>query len=177
MKHGTMDRIGNHPDELRQRLQQARSVADVFDIVKDVAHRTVGARRAGLMLGMGDLGYSPQGFVGAYYPADSNLIVVNERVLALVRKKGPELFNAYLFHVLLHEYVHALGEYDENACRQKTAAICRQAFGSEHAVTRLATDPAFLAPLLYTEPGKAGDLQAPVRLVHGFDRDAVRHYS
>jgi len=152
-------------------------VADVFDLVKHVAHQTAGARRAGLMLGLGDLGYSPQGFVGAYYPADSNLIVVNERVLAMVQQKEPTLFNAYLFHVLLHEYVHALGEYDETQCRKRVAAICRRAFGVGHAVSRLASDPAFLAPLLYAEPGKTGDMQAPVRLVQGFDRDAVRHYS
>ena len=123
------------------------------------------------------MGYSPHGFVGAYYPADSNLIVVNERVLSLVRKKEPTLYNSYLFHVLLHEYVHALGEYDEAQCRQKTAAICRAAFGARHAVTRLASDPTFLAPLLYQEPGKTGDMQSPVRLVHGFDSEAVRHYS
>ncbi len=162
---------------LHDRLQSAQGMADVFDLVKDVAHQTAGARRAGLMLGLGDLGYSPQGFVGAYYPADSNLIVVNERVLSLVQKKEPALFNAYLFHVLMHEYVHALGEYDEAQCRKRVAAICREAFGEKHAVTRLASDPAFLAPLMYAEPAKEQPMQSPVRLVHGFDRDAVRHYS
>lgn len=169
--------LDDSSDDFSDRLQQASALSDVFALVKDVAHQTAGKRRGGLMLGLGDLGYSPQGFVGAYYPADSNLIVVNERVLTMVQKKKPALFNAYLFHVLLHEYVHALGEYDEAQCRRKTAAICRAAFGDGHAVTRLASDPTFLAPLLYAEPGKAEDLQGPVRLVHGFDSESVRHYS
>lgn len=129
------------------------------------------------MLGLGDLGYADQGFVGAYYPVDSNLIVVNQSVLGVIRKKHPRLYNAYLFHVLLHEYVHSLGVHDEAQCRKTVADICAQGFGKRHVVTRLAADPSFLAPLLYAEPAQEFNLQAPVNLVKGFDEDAVRHYS
>ncbi len=160
-----------------KKLAQAKNVSEVFELVKDVVRQVEGKRRSGLMLGLGDLGVSEQGFIGAFYPVDSNLIVVNRQVLDAVKSRKPAFYNTYLFHVLLHEYVHSLGMYDEAACRRKVFDICKNAFGKTHATTRLAHDPSKMVPLLYADPQKMPQEPLTVELVKRFDEEAVRHYS
>ncbi|MFQ6061542.1 MAG: hypothetical protein ACE5KV_09700 [Thermoplasmata archaeon] len=63
--------------------------------------------RAGLMLGIADLGNHPRGFLGAFYPVATNIIVLNRVPLNWIKETNPELYKPYVFHVLLHEYVHA----------------------------------------------------------------------
>ncbi len=72
------------------RLELAGDIPEVFEVVKTVVEETLGARRAGLMLGLSELG-SEGAFVGAYYPIESNIIVVNKSPLERIRRAKPAL--------------------------------------------------------------------------------------
>ncbi len=112
--------------EFTQQLIKCVSINDVFELVKQVAMEHLGMDQAGLLLGLADLGAYPQGYVGAFYAPDANTIVVNRKILDKVKRETPELYVPYLFHVLMHEYIHSLGCYDERETRAITAQVCEQ---------------------------------------------------
>ena len=58
-------------------LSSAKDLADIFELVKVVVRKTTGKERPGLMLGLANLGGGPQGFVGAFFPIATNIIVMN----------------------------------------------------------------------------------------------------
>lgn len=151
-------------------LEGARSLADVFELVKRAVERDVGYARGGLMLGLADLGNHPQGFIGAFYPIATNVIVMNKVPLARLKETNPELYRAYAFHVLLHEYLHSVGYIDEATCRGKVYEISRQLFGDRHPVTRIAEDVTkFFPNLVYPDVAWQPE-ELRIELVEGFDR-------
>ena len=150
---------------------------ETFESVKEAVRKTEGRSRGGLMLGLQDLGSSPNGFVGAYYPVDSNIIVVNKTPLRRILETEPALLKPYVFHVLLHEYIHSLGVLDENATRWKTYDISRRCFGEEHIATELAKNmEKYMAHLVYPVYGWKPDAASPIELVKGFDRSSTNGY-
>jgi len=54
------------------------NLINTFEEVKDVVQKEERLSRAGLMLGLQELGTSIDGFTGAYYPISSNIIVLNK---------------------------------------------------------------------------------------------------
>ena len=100
------------------RLDASESLVDVFELVKESVKRFLGEHRAGLMLGMANLGMRRGSFVGAFHPIGSNIIVLNRAPFdAALRVNDKRVFNGYCFHLLLHEYLHALGYVDEGQVR------------------------------------------------------------
>jgi hypothetical protein len=91
------------------KLEKARNIPDIFELVKLAVRKTIGKERSGLMLGLSNLGGGPEGFVGAYYPVATNIIVMNTMPLDRIRQTDPSLYKPYVFHILLHEYIHTLG--------------------------------------------------------------------
>ena len=151
-------------------LDGARSLADIFELVKRAVERDVGYARGGLMLGLADLGNHPQGFIGAFYPVATNVIVMNKVPLARVKETNPELYKAYAFHVLLHEYLHSVGYIDEAQCRLKAHEISRALFGEGHPVTEIAGDVSkFFPSLVYPDVAWQPE-ELNIQLVEGFDR-------
>jgi len=151
-------------------LEGAKGLTDIFELVKRAVERDVGYARGGLMLGLADLGNHPHGFIGAFYPIATNVIVMNKVPLARIQETNPELYRAYAFHVLLHEYLHTVGFLDEMQCRQKVYAISRELFGDGHPVTQIAEDVSkFFPNLVYPDVAwQPEDLN--IELVKGFDR-------
>src|SRR4030066_483759 len=111
------------------RLQSAKDLPDIFELVKVAVRKSTGKERAGLMLGLANLGGGPQGFVGAFYPIATNIIVMNSLPLKRVKETDPALSQPYVFHILLHEYLHTLGIIDEAATRQKAYEISTMTLG------------------------------------------------
>jgi hypothetical protein len=158
-------------------LEDARTLADVFEIVKRAAAEDIGWARGGLMLALADLGNHPQGFLGAFYPVATNVIVMNKVPLARIRETDPDLYKPYAFHVLLHEYLHAVGFLDEGRCRQRAYEISRNLFGEAHVVTRIAKDfRPFFPNLVYPEVAwRPGPLE--LEFVEGFDRGNATYFA
>ncbi len=145
----TMAARRSRKSSLAENLQDARSLQDIFELVKEAVWKALKADQAGLMVGLAELGIRPDGFLGAYYSPEANTIVMNRTAIdRMKRLAGRELYNSYCFYILLHEYLHSCGFYDENENRQLVAAIALGSFGQKHPVAKLATRPEALASIL-----------------------------
>jgi hypothetical protein len=164
---------------LSDELEQADGVGEMFEVVKDAVRNSLSRERAGLMLGLSSMGFADDGFVGAYHPVGSNVIVMNRSVLERIAAADPAMVKPYTFHILLHEYLHALGVLDEARTRALTYSVCRDNFGEDHAVTMLARDfDSLLRNLLgrdERDPIRRPFPKEPnpfeVTLVEGFEKD------
>lgn len=159
------------------KLERAKDIPEIFELVKQAVRATTGKERSGLMLGLSDLGGGPDGFVGAFYPVATNIIVMNTMPLGRIRETDPALYKPYVFHVLLHEYIHALGIIDEGATRAKAKEISERVFGPEHPATALAVDMSrFMPKLVYPIQGWKPEGEPTLQLVKGFDRSSTDLY-
>src|SRR3989344_9135574 len=104
--------------EFDKKITGAKSISDIFEIVKSSVFEYLGAEQAGLMVGVSDLGSFNNGFIGAFYSLDANMIIINKRPLARLLQTNPSIYKHYLFHVILHEYIHSVGSLDELQTRQ-----------------------------------------------------------
>ncbi len=157
---------------LNEGLLSAKTFDEVFRVVRQAVRQVLGRERPGLGLALSDL---PPG-VGAYWPVTGNLIVLNDGLLKVMRRMAasPLEFNAFLYVLLAHEYLHALGYLDETAVREVTARVTREAFGKDHLATSLAEGDLWQRyPFLRFAPGGRGER---LTLVRGFDRDTTSSY-
>ena len=78
--------------------------------------------------------------VGAYHPLGTNNIVLNRALVNIVEAatKSKPLINAFVYVLLLHEYLHALGRPREVEVRPLVYEISHQSFGQDHIATQLA---------------------------------------
>lgn len=156
---------GDDTPDYAEALQACRNFGDVFELVKRSVEETLHQRRAGLMLYLADLPLA----VGAYHEVGSNTIVVNSALLKMVegRAKSREEVNAYLYSILLHEYLHALGYIEEAKVRRLVYLVSKDILGPEHPATRMAANPTVIAsqiPPIHHRPTGAAEL------VRDFDR-------
>jgi hypothetical protein len=157
------------------RLENAKTLADIFEVVKAAVWESQRKSRAGLMLGLANLGNHPQGFFGGFYPVGSNVIVMNKIPLERIKETRPELYKPYIFHVLLHEYLHTLGYLSESGVRQMAHEITKQVFGEEHLATKIAKDTTlFFKNLVYPNAAWQPD-DMNLELVDGFDRGSASY--
>lgn len=133
--------------EYRARVAALRDFNEAFELVKSAVFTKFKMHRAGLSL---ILQVMPTN-LGAYHILGSNVIVMNSHVLAAIRKlsSSEQEYNAYVFMVLAHEYLHSLGIVDENRVRQMTYDLCKTLLGEDHSSTKMAKeDPSSLFPQL-----------------------------
>jgi hypothetical protein len=161
--------------DYRARLNEAKSLPDIFELVKLLVSRTLGKSRGGLMLGMANLGNHPQGFFGGFFTAGTNVIVLNKIPLQRIKETRPELYKPYVFFVLLHEYIHSLGYLDEADVRAKVFDITKKALGEDHLATQMASGSSeFIKHLAYPGISWKPDDEG-LELVEGFDRSSVSY--
>ena len=93
------------------RLDTAKNYGEVWQIVKDTVEFALGKKREGMMLFLDDLPLQ----LGAYYPVGTNNIVLNRSLVEIVEASvsSKPTVNALIYNLLLHEYLHALGELSE----------------------------------------------------------------
>ena len=153
------------------RIKKAKTIADIFHIVKAIVSEYLGAEQAGLLVGLTDLGSYRQAFIGAFYSFGSNMIIINKRPLSRILQTNPSLYNYYLFHVLLHEYVHSLGSYDESQTRLLVHEISNHYFGPNHVITQLASDIGkFVPDLVHPDANFQPPEDISVDFIIGIDR-------
>lgn len=190
---GGVTRPGSDPSEAQARhagnaarLDGARDLPRVFDLVKEVVERDLGKSRAGIMLGLSEMGAAPDGFLGGYFVVGSNAIVLNRTVLRYIETTAathdPRALNAYAFHVLLHEYLHTLGWFSEDDVRPLARDVSLRALGAEHPATVIAQAmvpgeaagavPDYFRKLAYPPVGWVPPRPMPIEIVKGFDPGA-----
>jgi len=120
----------------RPRLENAQGFSEVWEIVKDAVKTSLGERRVGMILFLDDLPLR----VGAYHPLGTNNIVLNRALVHIVEvaTKSKLLVNAFVYILMLHEYLHALGRPSEAQVRPLVYKISRESFGEDHIATKLA---------------------------------------
>ena len=162
----------------RDKLDSSGDFADIFEVVKEAVEKVLHKSRAGLMLGLSNLGGSAGYLIGAYYPMDSNLIVLNTFPLRRLIESDPALLKPYLFQVLMHEYLHSLEFYDESVVRKLTAEICHQVLGRNHLASQIARDTGrFLPWLVYPHLGWYPKEEPEIEIVSGFDKGNLTYVS
>jgi len=161
--------------DYRARLDEAKSLPDIFELVKSLVLNSLGKSRGGLMLGMANLGNHPQGFFGGFFTTGSNVIVLNKIPLQRIKETRPELYKPYVFHVLLHEYIHSLGYLDEADVRSKVFTLSKAALGEDHLATQIASSSnEFIKHLAYPDVSWKPEDEG-LELVEGFDRSSVSY--
>jgi len=123
-------------DKFRVRLENAKSYGEIWEIVKDSVEFSLHKRRGAMMLFLDDLPIQ----LGAYHPIGTNNIVLNRTLVQIVEAaiSSKRVVNALIYNLLVHEYLHALGEYSEIEVRRMVYAIAQKCFGQSHVVTTIA---------------------------------------
>lgn len=149
-----------------------------FEQVKTIVKNEEGISRAGLMLGIQEIGANMNGFIGAYFPVASNIIIMNKTPIRRIIETKPDLLSPYSFHILLHEYIHSLGFLNENLTRGKTYDISLKHFGDDHLITQFSTNiQKFIPNLIYPIQGYIpNNLQSKIEIVSGFDKSNYDFY-
>jgi hypothetical protein len=117
-------------------LDEAKNYGEVWKIVKETAECALGKRRDSMMLFLDDLPLQ----LGAYYPVGTNNLVLNRALVEIVEASMSDkpTVNALIYNLLLHEYLHALGELSEAGVRREVIEVAKKCFGERHIATVVA---------------------------------------
>ena len=140
-------------------LDRAKNYAEVWKIVKETAECALGKRRDGMMLFLDDLPLQ----LGAYYPVGTNNIVLNRALVEIVEASMSDkpTVNALIYNLLLHEYLHALGDLTETGVRREVIEVAKKSFGEQH----IATVVACKSPWVLLKDIPLGPYNAPKRVM------------
>ena len=146
-------------------LDNCRNFREVFQLVKKSVKETLKLERTGLMLFLADMPYA----VGAYHPVGTNNIVMNRMLLdhVLETAEAAREANSFIYSILTHEYLHALGCLDEGEARALTYRVSKETFGDGHLAARMAvsTPWQYIKPI----PFDAQGIQRPPSVVRDFE--------
>lgn len=113
--------------------------SELFKLIIRIVRRFLDKSRPGIMLGLVEMGYDQGNFVGGFHRLGTNEVYLNKSALRVMRKDTSEdLYKAYLFHLLLHEYIHTNNVVNETETRQLTRNISIAIFGKHHPIGRIA---------------------------------------
>ena len=158
------------------KILNSKNIPDLFEVVKKVVKEFSGKDQAGLMLGLSNLGIGGKAFIGAYYSLEANMIVINKQPLKRIRETNPSIYRYYLFHVILHEYMHSIGVYDENEARQLVYNLTLNYFGSDHILTQFASNlEKFMPNLTYPNIDFIQPSNINIEFVKGIDRNNINY--
>jgi len=118
------------------KLDEAQGYGEVWELVKETVRNTLGERRVGMMLFLDDLPLH----VGAYHPLGTNNIVLNRAIIEIVEgvTKSKRIVNAFVYTLLLHEYLHALGHIPESEVHSLVYQVSKESFGEQSTVSQIA---------------------------------------
>jgi hypothetical protein len=122
--------------KFHRELENATNYAEVWQTVKNTVETSLCKHRAGMMLFLDDLPLQ----LGAYHPVGTNNIVLNRSLVEVVEasEKSKLVVNALVYNLLLHEYLHALGDLSEEDVRRNVVLVAQKCFGAEHVATVIA---------------------------------------
>jgi len=156
------------------KLNECSDFSCIFHLVKSSVEMTIDKRRVGLILGLTDL----PNYVGAFHQMGSNFIIMNKRLLKeIIRSGNRDLINAYIFHVLLHEYIHSLGYMNEQKVQVLTHAVSEKVLGPDHPATLIAKygiGSVFsnISRLEHYKPRRIKNIE----IVEDFERDNLNYF-
>ncbi len=160
-------------------LQELRKqMPDIFERVKRDVEKQIGRHRAGLTLGLVEMGMFRGGFIGGMFFSGGTMILMNTSPLRAIIGDQPDLVVwSYVYHILLHEYIHSLGFLNEKQCRSITLEISKKVFNDPtHPAVILAIKGigAYFPDLhlIYAPPDYHPRKGWKIERVQGFDRSS-----
>lgn len=123
----------------------ADDFSGIFRFVTKIIREILDLSRPGILLGLVELGYSRGNFVGGFHRVGTNEIYLNHSALRVMKRDSTKkYYKAYIFHLLLHEYVHSCSIFNsdflnEAKVRELTSSLSLVIFGHQHEVGKLAT--------------------------------------
>jgi len=146
-------------EEFKNHLDNAEGYGEVYDIVKDTVQRALGMSRVGMMLFIDDLPLQ----LGAYHPVGSNNMILNRRLVQIVESAtgSKRVINSFVYSILLHEYLHALGYLHESEVRPLVYQISKEFFGTDHIATHIAKK----GPWSILKGVPLNEIKAPKRII------------
>jgi hypothetical protein len=159
---------------IAERLDACEDFSDVFKLVKISVERVLGRRRAGLMLYLARLPKQ----IGAFHTMGTNGIVMNRTMLDMVTHGAHSLreINSYVYSILLHEYLHALGYVEESTVRRLVHDVSLEVFGPDHPATQIALrGPTTLFPEMFTGDAPSGP--PDVEVIPDLERNSQKYIS
>ncbi|MFX1495231.1 MAG: hypothetical protein ACFFBZ_13175 [Promethearchaeota archaeon] len=155
---------------------------EIFEKVKKDVKAVLGLHRAGLSLGLAEMGMEGGFFIGGMHFYPGHDIVMNKSPLKKILESQPyEIVWAYTYHILLHEYIHSLEIIDEYLCREKTLKVTEEIFNDKnHPALIIAKNGigTFIPnlTLVYLPPNRKPD-GIPIEYVYGFDKESQTYFS
>jgi len=125
----------NKTEFYRSKIDGATGFNDIWKIVKETVKNFLGEYRNSMLLFLDDLPLR----LGAYHPLGTNNIVLNRKLVNIVKAtiRTKKLVNAFVYSLLLHEYLHALGHISESEVQSLAYKVSVGCFGEDHEVTKL----------------------------------------
>ena len=163
-----------------QELKQ--QMPEIFETVKKDVKKVKDWHRAGLRLGLAEMGVIRGGFIGGMHFHPGTDIIMNTSPLKIILgTQTDDIVWAYTYHILLHEYIHSLGFIEEDDCRTKTIEVSEQIFKDEnHPVLILAKIGIdyYIRDLQirYIPPNQRPD-GMPIEYLYSFDRESQSYFS
>lgn len=154
-------------ERFRARLDRASSYGEVWEVVKDTVEYALGKHRRGMMLFLDDLPIQ----LGAYHPLGTNNIVLNRVLVQIVEAsmESKPVVNALIYNLLVHEYLHALGEISENGVRRTVVTVARKCFGDDYVATKVAVKSPW-SLLRGIPPGVISPSNRVIEIVKDFEK-------
>lgn len=117
-------------------MDNATGYSEVWEIVRDTVEFALHKRRAGMLLFLDDLPIQ----LGAYHPLGTNNIVLNRMLVQIAESEDEprNAVNALIYNLLVHEYLHALGEVSEVEVREMVVKVAEKCFGKDYVATQAA---------------------------------------
>ncbi|MFX1591243.1 MAG: hypothetical protein ACFFCL_01000 [Promethearchaeota archaeon] len=154
----------------------------IFKQVKSDVKKVYRRHRAGLSLGLVEMGMYKGGFIGGMHFSPGTDIVMNRTPLEIILKEQPyEIVWAYIYHILLHEYIHSLGILNELQCRRITLKVSENIFkDTNHPAIILAKNGIGTyfpnLHLIYAPPDLSSE-GIPIEYIYNFDPESFEYYS
>ncbi|MHA1264694.1 MAG: hypothetical protein ACTSRS_05585 [Candidatus Helarchaeota archaeon] len=159
-----------------------KQMPDLFEKVKRDVEKEIGRHRAGLSLGLVSMGMIHGNFIGGMFFSGGTMILMNtDPLYVLIEEQSDEIVLAYVYHILLHEYIHSLGFLNERQCRQIVLEITKNAFQNNltHPAVILARKGigAYFPKLhlIYAPPNLDPQAGWQIDRVKDFDRESFRY--
>ena len=170
--NGSKNKYERRQQSYADKVRNLRCFDDAFELVKLAVEQKFKMHRAGLCLVLQGLPSN----LGAYHVLGSNMIIVNKRILSLIKGiKTTEQYNSYLFTVLAHEYLHSFGIIDEFRVRNMTYELCRSVLGDNHPSTIMARyEPWSVFPEL---GALQNSFDSKFELIRDFDKSSQSYIS
>ena len=163
---GAIPLMIKHSGSFPSQLESAEGYKEIWKIVKDTVNLVMGKSRTSMMLFLDDLPLS----IGAYHSVGTNNIVLNRALVEIAEEtiRSKVEVNAFVYTLLTHEYLHAIGYLSEDDVRHLVFRVSRACFGEGHVATSLARN----GPWSLLDGAKIGGLQAPrspIEIVKDFE--------